>query len=63
MDWDEMPAHNFSFAPDAVFVTGFAYANPAPTLASLKTRARVKTSLTKLLVYLRLNRGFMVPAQ
>ncbi len=48
MNWDEMHAHNFSFAPDAVFVTGFAGANPAPTLAALGTRARVKTSLDRL---------------
>jgi hypothetical protein len=48
MNWDEMHAHNFSFAPDAVFVTGFAYANPAPTLATLGTRARVKTSFASI---------------
>ena len=33
------------FAPDAVFVTGFAYANPTPTLLSVGTRAQVKTTL------------------
>ena len=38
-------AHNIGFAPDAVFVTGFACANPAPTLPSVGTRAQVKTSL------------------
>ena len=37
--------HNMGFAPDAIFVTGFAYANPAPTLPAVGTRTLVKTSL------------------
>lgn len=41
-----MHAHNFSFAPDAVFVTGVACAIPAPTLATLRTRAQVEMSLS-----------------
>jgi hypothetical protein len=32
------------FAPDAIFGTGFACVNPAPTLPTVGTRAQVKTS-------------------
>lgn len=35
------------FAPDAVFVTGFAYANPDSTLPAVGTRALVKTMLCR----------------
>ena len=40
------------FAPDAVFVTGFACTNPAPTLPTVGARAQVKTSLYTKMDYL-----------